>query len=207
VNITDVCLRKPVLAWMIMAGTILFGIIAVTRIGVSQYPDVDNPTVTVSVSWPGASPEDIETGIINPIEDSMSQVTGVLTLASSAQQGSARVTATFDLSRNIDLALQDTQAKIAQVQRTMPTSALAPVVSKSNPDDQPIMTVGLSGPFSRQLLADIARYQVEDMLETIPGVGQITTMGYLDRNIRIWVDSDKLVATGVTVTDVMSAIQ
>jgi hydrophobe/amphiphile efflux-1 (HAE1) family protein len=207
VNLTDICLRRPVLAWMIMAGTILFGIIAVTRIGVSQFPDVDNPTVSVSVSWPGASPEDIETGIINPIEDAMSQVTGVLTLASSARQGSARVTATFDLSRNIDLALQDTQAKIAQVQRQMPTSAQAPVVSKSNPDDQPIMTVGLSGPFSRQLLADIARYQVEDMLETIPGVGQITTMGYLDRNIRIWVDADKLVAMGVTVTDVMSAIQ
>ena len=206
-NLTDVCLRRPVLAWMLMAGTILFGIIAVTRIGVSQYPDVDNPTVTVSVAWAGASPEDIETGIINPIEDAMSQVTGVLTLASSAKQGSARVTATFDLSRNIDLALQDTQAKVAQVQRQMPTSAQAPVVSKSNPDDQPIMTVGLSGPFSRQLLADVARYQVEDMLETIPGVGQIQTMGYLDRNIRVWVDADKLVAMGVTVTDVMSAIQ
>ncbi len=206
-NITEVCLRKPVLAWMIMAGTILFGIIAVTRIGVSQFPDVDNPTVSVGVSWPGGSPEDIETGIINPIEDAMSQVTGVMTLASSAKQGSARVTATFDLSRNIDLALQDTQAKIAQVQRQLPTSAMAPVVSKSNPDDQPIMTVGLSGPFSRQLLADIARYQVEDMLETIPGVGQITTMGYLDRNIRIWIDADKLVAMGVTVTDVTSAIK
>jgi hydrophobe/amphiphile efflux-1 (HAE1) family protein len=207
VNLTDICLRKPVLAWMIMAGTILFGIIAVSRIGVSQFPDVDNPTVSVSVSWPGASPEDIETGLINPMEDAISQVTGVVTLASSARQGSARVTATFDLSRNIDLALQDTQAKIAQVQRSLPTSAQAPVVSKSNPDDQPIMTIGLSGPFSRQLLADIARYQVEDMLETIPGVGQITTMGYLDRNIRIWVDADKLVATGVTVSDVMSAIQ
>ncbi len=206
-NLTEICLRKPVLAWMIMAGTILFGIIAVSRIGISQFPDVDNPTVSVSVSWPGGSPEDIETGIINPIEDAMSQVTGVVTLASSAKQGSARVTATFDLSRNIDLALQDTQAKIAQVQRQLPTSAMAPVVSKSNPDDQPIMTVGLSGPFSRALLADIARYQVEDMLETIPGVGQITTMGYLDRNIRIWVDADKLVATGVTVTDVTSAIQ
>jgi hydrophobe/amphiphile efflux-1 (HAE1) family protein len=207
VNLTDICLRRPVLAWMIMAATILFGIVAVTRIGVSQYPDVDNPTVTVSVSWPGAAPEDVETGIINPIEDAMSQVTGVLTLQSSAKQGSARVTATFDLSRNIDLALQDTQAKIAQVQRQMPTSAQPPVVSKSNPDDQPIMTIGVSGPFSRQLLADVARYQVEDMLETIPGVGQIQTMGYLDRNIRVWVDADKLVATGTTVTDVMSAIQ
>jgi multidrug efflux pump len=207
VNLTEICLKNQVFAWMIMCGTILFGVISVTRIGVSQFPDVDNPTVSVSISWPGASPEDVETGIVNPIEDAMSQVSGVLTLSSSAKTGSARVTATFDLSRNIDLALQDTQAKIAQVQRSLPTSAQPPTVSKSNPDDQPIITLGISGPYSRQLLADVARYQVEDMLETVPGVGQIQMMGYLDRNIRIWVDAEKLVATGVTVSDITGALK
>jgi hydrophobe/amphiphile efflux-1 (HAE1) family protein len=207
VNLTDVCLKNQVFAWMLMLGTILFGVISVSRIGVSQFPDVDNPTVSVSISWPGASPEDVETGIINPIEDAMSQVTGVLTLTSSAKTGSARVTATFDLSRNIDLALQDAQAKIAQTQRSLPTSAQAPVVSKSNPDDQPIITLGVSGPFSRQILADVARYQVEDMLETVPGVGQVQMMGYINRNVRIWLDAEKLVATGVTVSDITSAIK
>ncbi len=206
-NLTDICLKNQVFAWMLMMGTILFGIIAVTRIGISQFPDVDNPTITVSVSWPGGSPEDIETGLINPLEDAMSQVTGVITMTSSAKVGSARITATFDLSRDIDLALQDTQAKIAQTQRSLPTSAQVPVVSKSNPDDQPILTVGLSGPFARSLLADIARYQVEDTLETIPGVGQVQMMGYIDRNIRIWVDAEKLVAANVTVSDVIKAIQ
>jgi multidrug efflux pump len=207
VNLTEVCLKNQVFAWMIMLGTMLIGIIAITRVGVSQFPDVDNPTVTVSISWPGASPEDVETGIINPIEDAMSQVTGVLTLASQASTGSARVTATFDLSRNIDLALQDTQAKIAQVQRQLPTNVQPPTVSKSNPDDQPIITLGVSGPFSRQLLADVARYQVEDMLQTVPGVGQVQMMGFLNRNIRIWVDAEKLVATGVTVNDITSALK
>jgi hydrophobe/amphiphile efflux-1 (HAE1) family protein len=207
VNLTDICLRRPVFAWMLMFGTMLFGIIAITRIGISQFPDVDNPTISVSVSWPGASPEDVETGIVNPIEDAMSQVTGVITMTSSAKTGSARISATFDLSRNIDLALQDTQAKIAQTQRGLPVSAQVPIVSKSNPDDTPILTVGLSGPFSRALLADIARYQLEDTLETIPGVGQIQMMGYLDRNIRIWIDAEKLVATNTTVTDVIGAIQ
>lgn len=206
-NLTDVCLKNQVFAWMIMFGTILFGIVSVTRIGVSQFPDVDNPTITVSVSWPGASPEDVETGIVNPVEDAMSQVTGVLTLTSSSQVGSARVTATFDISRDIDLALQDTQAKIAQIQRNLPVSSLAPTVSKSNPDDQPIITIGVYGPFSRALLADVARYQVEDMLETVPGVGQVTLMGYVDRNIRIWVDAEKLVATGITVNDIQNAIK
>jgi multidrug efflux pump len=205
-NITEVCLRKPVLAWMMMFGTMLFGIIAISRIGISQFPDVDNPAITVTIAWPGGSPEDVETGIINPIEDAMSQVTGVITMTSQAKIGTARVTATFDLSRDIDLALQDTQAKIAQTQKTLPTSAQPPVVSKSNPDDQPILTIGVSGPFSRQLLADVARYQVEDSLETVPGVGQVQMMGYLDRNIRIWVDAEKLVATGATVIDVINAI-
>ncbi len=206
-NLTDVCLKNQVFAWMLMFGTILFGIIAVTRIGVSQFPDVDNPAVSVMVSWPGASPEDVETGIINPIEDAMSQVTGVLTLTSSARTGSARITATFDLSRDIDLAVQDTQAKIAQVQRSLPTSVQPPTVSKSNPDDQPIITLGVSGPYSRQLLADVARYQVQDMLETLPGVGQVQMMGYIDRNIRIWADAEKLAATGVTVSDVTTALK
>jgi hydrophobe/amphiphile efflux-1 (HAE1) family protein len=191
---------------MIMAGTVLFGILAVTRIGVSQFPDVDNPTVTVSVTWTGASPEDVETGIINPVEDAISQVTGVQEITSQAKQGSARITATFDISRNIDLALQDIQAKIAQTARKLPTSVDPPVVSKSNPDDQPIITVGVSGPFARQLLADIARYQIEDRLQTVPGVGQVTMMGYLDRNVRIWVDADKLVATGTVVTDITNAL-
>lgn len=206
-NLTDVCLKNQVFAWMIMFGTILFGIVSVTRIGISQFPDVDNPTISVSVSWPGASPEDVETGIVNQLEDAMSQVQGVLTLTSSSSTGSARVTATFDISRDIDLALQDTQAKVAQIQRSLPTSSLAPTVSKSNPDDQPIVTIGVYGPYSRALLADVARYQVEDMLETLPGVGQVTLMGYVDRNIRIWVDAEKLVATGVTVNDIINAIK
>ena len=167
-NITDVCLRKPVFAWMIMAATMLFGIVAATRIGVSQFPDVDYPTITVSIAWTGAAPEDVETGIVNPIEEAMAQVEGVQTMTSSSSMGTARITATFDMSRDIDLALQDTQAKIAQTQRRSRPTRTPPVVSKSNPDDQPILTVGVSGPFSRQLLADTARYQVEDRSRPSP---------------------------------------
>ena len=80
-------------------------------------------------------------------------------------------------------------------------------MSKSNPDDTPIITVGVSGPFARQLLADVARYQVEDALTTIDGVGQVTMMGYLDRAVRIWVDADKLIATYTTVTDITTALK
>ncbi len=212
-NITDLCLRRPVFAWMLMFATIMFGLIALgiipgaTAIGVSQFPDVNNPSVSVSVSWPGASPEDVETGLINPVEDVLAQVTGITELTSSAKHNSARITATFDIDRDIDLAVQDVQAKVAQIQRQLPTGVQPPTVSKSNPDDTPIITVGVSGAFPRQLLADVARYQLQDALTTIEGVGQVSMMGYLDRAVRIWVDADKLIATSTTVTDITTALK
>lgn len=206
-NLTDVCLRRPVFAWMLMFGTILFGLVAIRRIGVSQFPDVNKPTVTVSVSWPGASPEDIENGIVTPVENVISQVTGVLETTSQARHNSARITATFDIDRDIDLAVQDIQGKLAQIQRRMPTGVEPPTVSKSNPDDTPIITIGISGPFSRQLLADVARYQLANAIQTIEGVGQVEMQGYLDRSVRIWVDADRLLATSTTVGDVIQALQ
>jgi hydrophobe/amphiphile efflux-1 (HAE1) family protein len=212
-NLTDLCLRRPVLAWMLMLGTILFGLVSLglfpgtKGIGVSQFPDVNNPTVTVSASWPGASPQDVETGVVNPIEDVLAQVTGVEEITSQSRQNSARVTATFSIDRDIDLAVQDVQAKVAQIQRQMPTGVQPPTVNKSNPDDQPIITIGVSGAFARQLLADVARYQVQDALATLDGVGQVQMMGYLDRAVRIWVDADKLIATSTTVTDITNALK
>src|SRR6202034_2536199 len=97
--------------------------------------------------------------------------------------------------------------KIAQVQRQLPLNVQPPAVSKSNPADTPIMTVGVSGPFSRQMLADVARYQLQDALTTLDGVGQVSQMGYIDRAVRIWVDADKLIATSTTVTDITTAIK
>jgi hydrophobe/amphiphile efflux-1 (HAE1) family protein len=206
VNITDVSIKNPVFAWMLMACTVLFGIVALTRIGVSQYPDVDNPTISVSLSWPGASPPSIERQIIEPIEQALSQVEGVQSLASQARAGNGRITATFDMSRDVDLALQDVQARVAQTQRSLPKDVQAPTVSKSNPDDTAILTIGVSGPFSRQMLADTARYLVQERLQTVPGVGQITLNGVVDRNVRIWLDSNKLAEKGVVANDIISAI-
>lgn len=189
-----------------MAATILFGIVSALRIGVSQMPDVDSPNVTVSLSWPGAAPEEVEHGIIEPLEESLAQVEGMQRIEAQAKLGSARLTAIFDLGRNIDLALQDVQAKVAQTQRSLPKDVQQPTVSKSNPDDAPLLTVGVRGPFSRQMLADVARYTVQQKLQTLQGVGQITTSGYVDRQIRLWVDAQKLVERGVTVSDITNAL-
>jgi hydrophobe/amphiphile efflux-1 (HAE1) family protein len=206
VNLTDVSIRNPVFAWMLMACTVLFGVVALTRVGVGLYPDVDNPTITVSLSWSGASPPAVERQIVEPIEQAISQVEGVQSLSSQARSGSARITATFDMSRDVDLALQDIQARVAQAQRSLPKDVQAPTVSKSNPDDAAILTIGVSGAFSRQMLADAARYQVQERLQTVPGVGQITLNGVVDRNVRIWLDSNRLAEKGVVANDIISDI-
>ncbi|MCY1041545.1 efflux RND transporter permease subunit [Corallococcus sp. bb12-1] len=206
-SITDVCIKKPVFAWMIMAATIIFGLVAAQRIGISQFPDVDFPTINISVSWEGANPEAVETDVVEFIEEAVTQVEGVKSITSSARQGSANITVELDLSRNVDLALQDVQTKVSQAQRRLPLDIDPPVVSKSNPEDQPIMWLGVSGPFSQQVVSDFARYRVKERLQTVPGVGEVMLGGLLERNVRIWVDAQKLDAHGLTVTDLVAALQ
>ncbi|HEX6764381.1 MAG TPA: efflux RND transporter permease subunit [Polyangiaceae bacterium] len=205
-SITEVCVKRPVLAWMIMAATIVFGIVAVQRIGVSQMPDVDFPTVTVNVTWEGAAPEVIENDVVQILEDALSQVEGVTSLTATARQGNAQITVELDIARNVDLALQDVQTKIAQAQRRLPRDMDPPVVSKTNPEDQPIMWVAVSGPFMRQMVTDYARYRVREKLQTVPGVGEIMMGGYVDRNVRIWLDAARMDQRGVTVQNVSQAL-
>ncbi|WP_437964348.1 efflux RND transporter permease subunit [Sorangium sp. So ce260] len=206
-SLTEACLRKPVFAWMLMAATIVFGLVAVSRIGISQFPDVDFPTITISATLEGAAPEIMEHDVVEPLEEAAVQVEGIRSITSTSRQGSASVTIELDLSRDVDVALQDVQTKISQAQRRLPLDLDPPVVSKSNPEDQPIMWVGLSGPFSPQLVADIARYRLKEKLQTVPGVGELTLGGYLERNVRIWIDADRLTAQGLTVADVTEALR
>ncbi len=206
-KITEACVKNPVLAWMLMAATILFGVVAGTRIGISQFPDVDFPTISVSVSWPGAAPEVVENDIVETLEGALVQIEGLRTITSSSRMGSASLTLEMELSRNVDFALQDVQAKVFQAQRMLPRDIDPPVISKSNPEDQPIMMISLVGPFPARVLSDYIQYSLKEKLQTIPGVGEITMMGVLDRNVRVWLDASKLDEKGVTVEDVINALQ
>jgi hydrophobe/amphiphile efflux-1 (HAE1) family protein len=207
VSLTEACIRKPVFAWMLMAATVVFGLVAASRIGVSQFPDVDFPTISVSVDWEGAAPAVIENDVVEILEEALTQVEGVRTITSNSRQGSASITVELNLERDVDLALQDVQARVSQAARRLPLDIEPPVVSKTNPEDQPIMWVALSGPFPPQVLSDYARYRVREQLQIVPGVGEIVAGGALERNVRIWVDASKLDEKGLTVTDVISALR
>jgi len=207
VKLTEACISKPVFAWMLMAATIVFGGVAASRIGISQFPDVNFPTISVSATWEGAAPEVVENDVVEILEEALVQVEGVRSISSSSRQGSASLTVELDLERDVDLALQDVQTKVAQAQRRLPRDMDPPVISKSNPEDQPIMWLGLSGPFPRQVLSDFARYRLQEKLQRVPGVGEIMMGGYLERNVRIWIDASRLDEKSLTVTDVIGALQ
>ncbi|PWB75926.1 MAG: AcrB/AcrD/AcrF family protein [Holophagae bacterium] len=213
-TLADISIRNHVFAWILMVALIGFGVLCYTGaggvfrgLGISQNPDVDFPIVNVGVSWEGASPEIMETDVVDPLEDTLSTVEGVTQMSSTARQGSASLTLEFDIGRNIDAALQDVQSKVSQAVHDLPHEIDPPNISKTNPEDQPIIRLTLSGDRPPIFLADYVRNVVRPQLQMIQGVGGIEIFGFRDRNVRVWYDAPRLEAQGLTVLDVNRAIQ
>jgi multidrug efflux pump len=204
-TLSDISIRNPVFAWMIMIGLIAFGAIGFSRMGISQLPDVDFPVVTVSVSWTGAPPETMETAVADVIEDAVMSVEGIRTVSSTSQEGSTNITIEFELNRNIDVALQEVQSKLAQAQKVLPTDIDPPIVTKSNPEDNPILWAALSGGDLRTMVRFI-RDHLKDNITTVSGVGDVTLGGYVDPNMRIWLKTDEMVKREISVDDIIAAI-
>jgi multidrug efflux pump len=213
-TLADISIRNHVFAWVLMFALIGFGILTYTGagsvfqgLGISQNPDVDFPVVNVSVTYEGASPEVMESDVVDYIEDAVTTVEGVKQISSTSRQGSASITIEFELNRNIDAALQDVQTKVAQAARRLPRDIDPPIISKNNPEDQPIMWLSLSGRRPPTFLADYVRNVLRPAFQTIPGVGEVTLGGYRERTIRVWYDATRMEALGLTVQDVKAAIQ
>ncbi len=206
-TLSDTSIKNPVFAWMLMAGLIVFGTISFQRMGVSQMPDVDFPVVSVSLAWEGAAPEVMETDVVDVVEDVITSIQGVRDISSTTRQGQATITIEFELGRDIDVAVQEVQTKIAQAQMRLPRELDPPVVIKTNPQDQPIMWLGVSGDMPIRDLMGYVQDHVKDQFQTISGVGDVFLGGFLERNLRVWIDANKLAAYQLTVDDVINAIQ
>jgi len=191
-----------------MAGLIIFGLIGASRMGISQLPDVDFPVVSVNVSYPGAAPEIIETNVIDVLEDAVMTVEGVRSVSSSASYATGNISVEFELSRDIAQALQDVQNKVASAARNLPKDIDPPVVSKTNPEDQPIMWLALSSEHHQP--PELMRYVkdvLKDKFSSVSGVGEILLGGYVDPNLRVWVSGKELSKYELAVTDVINTIQ
>ena len=213
-TLADISIRNHVFAWILMFALIGFGILTFTGfgsvfkgLGISQNPDVDFPVVNVSLSWEGASPEIIETDVVDILEETVTAVEGVKEVSSNSRQGSANISVEFELERDIDVAMQDIQSKISQAQNRLPRGIDPPIVSKSNPEDEPIMRLAIAGSRPPTFVADYIRNVIRPQLQTISGIGEIQLSGFRDRSVRVWYDAVRLEAQGLTVQDVNAAVQ
>lgn len=206
-TLSDISIRNAVFAVMLMGLLLVFGAIGYSRLGVSQYPDVEFPVVTVTTILQGAAPEVVETDVTEIIEDAVSSVEGIRSISSTSVQGVSGVQIEFELNRRIDVAVQDVRDKVAAAARRLPRDIDLPVVNKANPQDQPIMWIGLSGQRSLKELSDYAEENLKQELQTVGGVGEIIIGGSRRRMVRIWADARKMEAYRLSADDLIAALQ
>lgn len=187
-----------------MSALIIFGAVCLNRMGVSQLPDVDFPILDISVNYEGAAPELIETEILDPIEQRLLSVEGIKEMKSSARQGTGSVRLEFDINRNIDIALQEVQSNLSQL--VLPKEIDPPIIKKSNPEEDPIMMLGVySSDTKLNMIKWLDNYFL-DKIQFIPNVGEVSIAGFSARNLRVWVDPVKLRKNDLTIVDVLEAI-
>ncbi len=207
-SLPEISIRRPVFAWMLMMAMLVFGWIGLTRLGISNLPDVDFPVVSINLSLEGAAPEVMEVDVVDPVEDALTAIQGVTAMSSSSRTGSAGITLEFDLSKNIDVAVQEVQSVLSQVARRLPKEMDPPTVRKTNPEDQPILWIAISSATKSEVeLMTFVRDQVKDQFSTLPGVGETLLGGFVDPALRVWLSSKQLSQYALTVSDILGTIQ
>jgi multidrug efflux pump len=207
-KLSDLSIRRPVLASMVSLALVLFGAIGYTRLAVREFPDVDPPIVSVSTELPGANPQVVESAVTDILEEELSTVEGLRTLTSSSAEGFSNITLEFNLERGVEAAAQDVRDKVARIRGRLPEDVREPVVAKQEADAQPFFWLALSGEnYDLLQLSDIGDRLVKSRLQTLPGVGQARIFGERRFSMRVWLSASELSARGLTVQDVQQAIR
>src|SRR5436309_4141217 len=207
-KLSDLSIRRPVLASMLSLALVLFGAIGYTRLAVREFPDVDPPIVSVSTELPGANPQVVESAVTDILEEELSTVEGLRTLTSSSAEGFSNITLEFNLDRNIEAAAQDVRDKVARVRGRLPEDVEEPVIAKQEADAFPIMFLALtSKSYDLMELSDIADRQIKPKLQTIKGVSGAPIYGERRFAMRVWLSPAELAARGLTAQDVENAIR
>ncbi len=217
-KLSETSIRRPVLASMISAALVLFGVIGYTRLSVRELPDIDPPIISVSTTLPGANAQVVETAVTDVLEEELSTIQGLRTLSSSSSEENSQITLEFNLDRAVDVAAQDVRDKVSRVRGRLPVDVLEPVIAKQQADAQPFFWLALSSPnydlmlalsspnYDLMQLSDVADRLVKARLQSLAGVGSAGIFGERRFAMRVWVQPDQLSARGLTVQDVENAI-
>ena len=205
-SISEICIRRPVFTWVLVAMPVVMGAVAYFDLGVDLFPKVDFPVVSVTATLPGTSPEEMEKSITRPIEQAINTVSGVDELHSTTQEGIATIVAQFLLEKDGDVAAQEVRDKISSIMKQLPTGIEPPLVDKFDLDSAPIMTIAVAGRRDIREVTEIARREIQEVLPKVPGVGRVFLSGGRTRAINIVLDIFQLDSYGLSVEDVRRAI-
>ncbi len=204
----DLSIRRPVLAWVFTLLIIILGVVGYQSLSVRELPDTDFPVVTVTVDWRGAAPDVMETEVTDLIEEEVNTIEGIKTITSQTREERSQIVIEFELEIDVDVAAQDVRDSVSRVRRRLPDDINEPVVVKLDLDAQPIMWVSVNSDWmNRVQIADFADRYVKERLQVIPGVGQIRMGGSQQFAVRVNLDTARLAAHGITVSDVATALR
>jgi len=207
-NIPELCIRRPVMTTLVMVALLVFGIVSYPQLPVNELPNVDFPTISISASLPGASPETMASAVATPLEGRLSTIAGISAMSSTSALGSTSITLTFDLDRDIDAAAQDVQAAISSATRQMPREMpTPPTFRKVNPADSPILFLAMgSSTLPLTQVNEYAETELAQELSMIDGVAQVNVYGSQKYAVRISVNPERLAASGIGIDQVRTAI-
>ena len=206
-TISELSVRRPVFALMLISFLVVLGLFSFRDLGVDLFPRSDPATVNISIQLPGATPEEMATQVVLPIEEAVNTISGLDELSAQISEGSARITCTFVLERNLEGAAQDVREKVSGALRYLPPNIYPPVIQKADPDSAPVLTISVVSDKNLRETTEIADKQIRRVLETVDGVGTVTMSGGRPRQIRLFFDAEKLNAYGITINQVQRAIQ
>ncbi len=206
-KITDISLKRPVFATVTILALVVLGLFSYISLNVDEYPDVEIPVVAVTVSYPGASPEQVKSKVTQKVEETVSVVPGVDHITSTVKEGSSTTVIQFTMETSAATAAQDVRDKVGRLQGVLPDDAEAPVVTRFDPSETPVASIALTGKASQRELTILAQDTVAERLEAVNGVAAVNVQGGLDREIQINLDSDKLAAYGLTIPEVTSSLR
>lgn len=205
-SITETSIKRPLLITVIFVILILFGFIGYNKLSVNLLPKFTVNSINVSTTYTGASPEEVQTSITKPLEDALSSVEGVDLITSTSQEGLSSISIELISSVQPSDAQLDAERKIDQILSTLPEEADAPVVSRMNSDDSPILKVSINANLNETALYDFVDNEVKPMLTNIPGVADVNVIGGVERQVNIQIDNDKLRAYNISILDINKAI-
>src|SRR2546428_10510703 len=205
--LSELCVRRPVFATMLVVSLVVLGVFSFRNLGVDLFPRADPATVNVSLALPGASPDEISSSVIEPMEEAISGVSGIDEISARISEGKGNVTVRFVLERDLNDAVNDVREKVAGAIKSVPPEMLPPVITKVDPDADPVMSLMVSSDaMSMRTLTELADKQISRAVQTVNGVGQVTIAGSRAREIHIVVDVEKLNSYGLSITQVRDAV-